>query len=171
LTDKDFFQGTETYLQEARVACSLPVIRKDFIVEPYQVYEARAINADCILLIAACLTDAKMDELITLADEFNMDVLLEVHNEEEMERALNTKVKLLGINNRNLKTFDTSLQTSIRLKEMVKDENRLLVTESGIHTSDDVALMKENNLNIFLVGEAFMRAQEPGEELKKLFFS
>ena len=171
LTDKDFFQGSETYLQEARAACSLPVIRKDFIVEPYQVYEARAINADCILLIAACLTDAKMDELITLADEFNMDVLLEVHDEEEMERALNTKVKLLGINNRNLKTFDTSLQTSIRLKEMVKDENRLLVTESGIHTSDDVALMKENNLNIFLVGEAFMRAQEPGEELKKLFFS
>ncbi len=171
LTDKDFFQGSETYLQEARSACSLPVIRKDFIIEPYQVYEARAINADCILLIAACLTDDKMNELIALAHEFNMDVLLEVHDEQEMERALNTPAKLLGINNRNLRTFKTSLQTSIGLKEMVKDENRLLVTESGIHTSEDVALMKKNQLDIFLVGEAFMRAEEPGEQLKQLFFS
>lgn len=170
LTDKDFFQGGEAYLQQARSACELPVIRKDFIVDPYQVYEARAIGADCILLIAACLDDEQMVRLLDLATLLGMDVLLEVHDEEEMNRALSTNAKLIGINNRNLRTFETSLQTSLDLKLMLKELNRILVTESGIHSPEDVELMRTNEINTFLVGEAFMRAKEPGKELSRLFF-
>lgn len=168
LTDRDFFQGSESYLQQARAACDLPVIRKDFIIEPYQVYEARAIGADCILLIAACLTDAKMQQLLDLAHQLGMDVLLEVHDKAEMQRAMASNARLIGINNRDLRTFATSLQTSLALKQLA--QGRLLVTESGIHTRADVQLMQDNGINIFLVGEAFMRAEQPGEELKKLFF-
>ena len=167
LTDRDFFQGSESYLQQARAACDLPVIRKDFIIEPYQVYEARAIGADCILLIAACLNDEKMQQLLNLAHQLGMDVLLEVHDEAEMQRAMASNAKLIGINNRNLRTFETSLQTSLALKQQA--QGRLLVTESGIHTPEDVQLMRDNGINIFLVGEAFMRAKQPGEELKRLF--
>lgn len=168
LTDQDFFQGHETFLQQARSACSLPVIRKDFIIDPYQVVEARAINADCILLIVAALDDTRLNELLALSTDLNMDVLMEVHDEEEMERALNTGATLIGINNRNLRTFETSLETSIRMLDMVPDD-KILVTESGIHTHEDVKYMLDNNIHAFLVGEAFMRAEQPGEKLAELF--
>lgn len=170
LTDTDFFQGSEAYLQQARAACSLPVIRKDFIVDPYQVYEARAIGADCILLIVAALDDARMAELNALAIELGMDVLIEVHNAEELERSLPLGNRLVGINNRNLHNFDTSLETTYSLLAQIGDE-RIVVTESGIHTADDVAVMREHGVDAFLVGEAFMRADEPGERLSELFFS
>jgi indole-3-glycerol phosphate synthase len=169
LTDAQYFQGHESYLQVARAACSLPVIRKDFIVDPYQVYEARAIGADCILLIVAALDDAQLAELYTLATVLGMDVLVEVHDAAEMERALRLNAPLIGVNNRNLRTFVTSLQTTLDLQAQVP-ENVLLVTESGIHKQADVALMREHGIHAFLVGEAFMRAQDPGTELKKLFF-
>ncbi len=168
LTDKDFFQGSEEYLVEAREACSLPVIRKDFIVDPYQVYEARAIGADCILLIAACLEDAQMRNLNTLAHQLGMDVLVEVHDAEELERALPLNNRLIGINNRNLRTFDVSLQTTIDLLEMIPDD-RIAVTESGIYSREDVKLMRDNSVNAFLVGEAFMRTPNPGKTLAELF--
>jgi len=168
LTDKDYFQGHEDYLQQARAACELPVIRKDFIIEPYQVYEARAINADCILLIVSALTPEKLQELFELAHSLEMDVLMEVHDEPEMEVALKTGARLIGINNRNLRTFETSLDTTINMLDMV-NENHILVTESGIHTKDDVQLMRDNNVNAFLVGEAFMRAENPGKKLAELF--
>ena len=168
LTDVDFFQGGDAYLQQARAACELPVIRKDFIVDPYQVYEARAINADCILLIVACLEDAQMRELNDLAHELGMDVLVEVHDGEELERALAMPGRMVGINNRNLRTFDVSLQTTLDLLPSIPDE-RLVVTESGIHVPADVQLMRENNVHAFLVGEAFMRAEVPGEKLAELF--
>ena len=170
LTDADFFQGSENYLKQARSACELPVIRKDFIIDPYQVYEARMINADCILLIVAALDDARLKELLALAHQLDMDVLMEVHDEQEMERALATDAKLIGTNNRSLHTFETSLQTSLSLLSMVPDD-RILVTESGIHTRDDVKLMRDNNIHTFLGGEAFMRADDPGEKLAELFFS
>jgi len=168
LTDIDFFQGHEDYLKQARAACSLPVIRKDFIIDPYQVYEARAINADCILLIVAALDDTGLKELLDLAHQLQMDVLVEVHNEQELERALACEARLLGINNRSLHTFETSLQTTLNMLRLIPDD-RLLVTESGIHTSDDVSLMREHGVNAFLVGEAFMREENPGEKLKALF--
>ncbi len=168
LTDKDFFQGNEAYLQEARAATKLPVIRKDFIIEPYQVLEARAINADCILLIVSALDDSRLHELLSQANELGMDVLMEVHDADEMERALLSGAKLIGVNNRNLRTFEVSLQNTIDMINMVPDD-RILVTESGIHVPADVALMRENNINAFLVGEAFMRADEPGEKLAELF--
>ena len=168
LTDKDYFQGHEDYLQQARAACELPVIRKDFIIEPYQVYEARAINADCILLIVSALTPEKLQELFDLAHSLEMDVLMEVHDAQEMEVALKTGARLIGINNRNLRTFETSLDTTINMLDMV-NENHILVTESGIHTKDDVQLMRDNNVNAFLVGEAFMRADDPGKKLAELF--
>lgn len=168
LTDKDYFQGHEDYLKQARAACTLPVIRKDFIIDPYQVYEARVIDADCILLIVSALDDANLQLLLDLAHELNMDVLMEVHDELEMERALKTGARLIGINNRNLRTFDTSLNTTIDMMSMVND-NHILVTESGIHTNDDVQLMRNNNINAFLVGEAFMRAEDPGLKLAELF--
>ena len=168
LTDKDFFQGSEDYLQQARDACSLPVIRKDFIVDPYQVYEARAINADCILLIVAALDDAGLLELLNQAHELQMDVLMEVHDELELERALATGARLIGINNRNLRTFETSLSTTINMLEKIPDD-RIVVTESGIHTVQDVKLMRDHNVNTFLVGEAFMKADDPGKKLAELF--
>lgn len=168
LTDADFFQGSEQYLQQARAACSLPVIRKDFIIDPYQVYEARAIGADCILLIVAALNDTQLEELSSLAQELDMDVLVEVHDAEELQRALVLNLPLVGINNRNLRTFEVSLNTTLDLlKQIPKD--RIVVTESAIHNKEDVILMRENNVNAFLVGEAFMRAEDPGEELAKLF--
>ncbi len=168
LTDVDFFQGADAYLQQARAACALPVIRKDFIVDPYQVYEARAMGADCILLIAACLEDARMAELNDLAHELGMDVLLEVHDREEMRRALKVENRLIGINNRNLRTFEVSLETTLDMLDMLPDE-RILVTESGIHTSFDVQLMRSKGVHAFLVGEAFMRAEDPGAKLAELF--
>ena len=170
LTDVDFFQGGNAYLQQARAACSLPVIRKDFIVDPYQVYEARAIDADCILLIVAALEDAQMKDLADLAAELGMDVLVEVHDEEELHRSLKLDLTLVGINNRNLRTFDVSLNTSIDMLNQIPDD-RIIVTESGILSQDDVVKMRGHDVNAFLVGEAFMRADDPGEELSKLFFS
>jgi indole-3-glycerol phosphate synthase len=169
LTDKDFFQGSETYLQQARAACSLPVIRKDFIVDPYQVVEARAIGADCILLIAACLDDVQIKSLNDLARQWGLDVLIEVHNREELERILPLGNTLVGINNRDLNTFEVSLDTTFNLLPLIP-QDRIVVTESAIHTSADVAAMRKKNVNAFLVGEAFMRAAEPGEKLRELFF-
>ncbi len=168
LTDADFFQGSEAYLQEAREACSLPVIRKDFIVHPYQVVEARAIGADCILLIAAALNDTQMGQLYDQALAMGMDVLIEVHDEEELRRTLPLGAKLVGINNRNLHNFETSHENTFRLLDKI-GEDRIVVTESAIHTPADVAAMRERGVNAFLVGEAFMRAEEPGEKLAELF--
>ncbi|HEY9148227.1 MAG TPA: indole-3-glycerol phosphate synthase TrpC [Gammaproteobacteria bacterium] len=168
LTDIDFFQGSDEYLRQAREACALPVIRKDFIVDPYQVVEARVIGADCILLIAACLSDTQMRELSALATELGMDVLVEVHDGEELQRTLPLELPLVGINNRNLRTFEVSLDTTLELLPQIP-EGRIVVTESGIHTPEDVALMRRNNVNTFLVGEAFMRVEEPGEKLAELF--
>jgi indole-3-glycerol phosphate synthase len=168
LTDRDFFQGHEEYLMQARHACNLPVIRKDFIIDPYQVYEARAICADCILLIVSALDDAALQSLYDLAKELGMDVLMEVHDREEMQRALKTGARLIGINNRNLRNFETTLDTTLGMRDMI-DDHHILVTESGIHTRDDVILMRDNNVNAFLVGEAFMRAEQPGEKLAELF--
>lgn len=169
LTDRDFFQGHEEYLQQARKACDLPVIRKDFIIDPYQVFEARAINADCILLIVSALDDNQLEDLSQMAMQLGMDVLVEVHDEAELERGLVMNLPLIGINNRNLRTFDTSLDTTLSLLRRIP-EGHIVVTESGIHTQDDVKLMRDNNVHGFLVGEAFMRAEDPGQELKKLFF-
>ena len=169
LTDIDFFQGSDEYLKQAREACSLPVIRKDFIVDPYQVYEARVIGADCILLIAACLSDQQLQDLSSLAVELGMDVLVEVHDAEELVRTLPLNLPLVGINNRNLRTFETRLETTLELLKQIPEE-RIVVTESGIHTPQDVALMREHSVNSFLVGEAFMRAEEPGKKLSELFF-
>lgn len=169
LTDAPYFQGHEDYLQAARAACSLPVIRKDFIVHEYQVTEARAINADCILLIVAALEDSQMAELYAQATELGMDVLIETHDRAELERALALQPPFLGINNRNLRTFATSLRTTLDLLPYIPSDT-LLVTESGIHSQADVQLMREHEVNAFLVGEAFMRAPDPGTELKQLFF-
>lgn len=168
LTDIDFFQGADAYLQAARAACTLPVIRKDFIVDPYQVVEARAIGADCILLIAACLDDEQLHGLNDLAHELGMDVLIEVHDGDELERALTTNNRLIGINNRNLRTFEVSLQTTLDLLERIPAD-RLVVTESGILAPQDVQLMREHHVHTFLVGEGFMRADDPGAKLAALF--
>lgn len=168
LTDRQFFQGSPDYLKQARASCALPVLRKDFMIDPYQVYEARAMGADCILLIAACLDDAQMADLEAIAHGLDMAVLVEVHDREELDRALRLKTPLLGINNRNLRTFEVSLQTTLAmLPDVPKD--RLLVTESGILTPADVILMREAGVHAFLVGEAFMRAEEPGQALADLF--
>ncbi len=168
LTDRDFFQGSEEYLQQARAACGLPVIRKDFIIDPYQVYEARAIGADCILLIVAALDDAQLVALATLAEQLGMAVLVEVHDAEELERAKVLKTPLFGVNNRNLKTFEVSLQNTIDLLAAMPD-GCIVITESGIHARADVMLMREHRVNSFLVGEAFMRCEEPGGRLAELF--
>ena len=168
LTDVDFFQGSNRYLGEARGACELPVLRKDFIVDPYQVYEARMIGADCILLIVAALEDGPLIEMSNLAHELGMDVLVEVHDIDELERALQVPAPLLGINNRSLRTFEVSLDTTLALREAVPPD-RILVTESGIGTREDVTRMRAAGVNAFLVGETFMRAAEPGEELRRLF--
>ncbi|MBV5307977.1 indole-3-glycerol phosphate synthase TrpC [Chromatium okenii] len=168
LTDIDFFQGSDAYLQAARAACALPVIRKDFIIDPYQVYEARVLGADCILLIAAGLSDARLTELNALAQELNMDVLVEVHDAAELARALAIPGRLIGINNRDLRTFEMNLNTTLELRAAIPPE-RLLVTESGILLPEDVALMRAHGVNAFLVGEAFMRAADPGAALAALF--
>lgn len=169
LTDEDFFQGSDQYLQLARSASSLPVIRKDFIVDEYQLYEAKVMRADCVLLIVAALEQAQLIELNDQAQELGLDVLVEVHDEEELHRALELPNKLIGINNRNLRTFDVSLQNTLGLLDKISDD-RIVITESGINTTEDVALMRENNVHGFLVGESFMRASDPGEKLKALFF-
>ena len=168
LTDIDFFQGSDAYLREARAACSLPVLRKDFFLDPYQVYEARVLGADCILLIVAALDDAMLLELLLLAEQLGMDALVEVHDAAELERALALPARLIGINNRDLRTFETSLETTLGFLEQMPDD-RIVVTESGIHTAADVALMRSNGVDVFLVGEAFMKAPEPGEKLAELF--
>jgi indole-3-glycerol phosphate synthase len=168
LTDVQFFQGSTAYLQQARAACSLPVLRKDFIIDPYQVVEARAMGADCILLIAACLDDAHMAELEDCALELGLDVLVEVHDAAELERALRLKTPLVGVNNRNLRTFEVSLDTTLGLRDRIP-AGRLLVTESGILGRQDVRRMRAAGVHAFLVGEAFMRAPEPGVALQGLF--
>jgi len=160
--------GADAYLQQARAACSLPVLRKDFIIDPYQVYEARVMGADCILLIVAAVDDAMLLELYRLAVHLGMDVLVEVHNAAELERTLALPAPLLGINNRNLRTFETSLDTTLALLGRIPDD-RIVVTESGIHTPADVALMRSHGVHTFLVGEAFMKAGEPGGKLGELF--
>ena len=170
LTDQDFFQGADDYLKQARDACTLPVLRKDFTVDPYQVYEARVLGADCILLIVAALDDGALVDLSGLAMELGMDVLVEVHDIDELERALQVPVPLVGINNRNLRTFEVSLQTTLEMKDAVP-RDRLLVTESGILVPEDVATMRAAGVDAFLVGETFMRAEEPGEALRQLFFA
>lgn len=168
LTDSDFFLGSEENLLKARGACELPVIRKDFIVDPYQVHEARAIEADCVLLIVAALTDQQLNELNNLAVDLGLDVLIEVHDKQELERALRLAPRLIGINNRDLRTFDVSLDTTLGMLEEIPS-NCTVVTESGILTEQDVAVMRDHNVNAFLVGEAFMRADDPGEALSSLF--
>lgn len=168
LTDVDFFQGADDYLKQARGACALPVLRKDFVIDAYQVYEARAIGADCILLIVAALADAQMKDLAELAWHLDMEVLVEVHDHAELDRALNLDARLIGINNRNLRTFETRLETTLDLLPNLP-EGRIVVTESAIHTRADVARMRTSGVNVFLVGEAFMRAPDPGAQLKVLF--
>jgi indole-3-glycerol phosphate synthase len=168
LTDRDFFQGDGSYLMQARNACALPVLRKDFIIDAYQVYEARALGADCILLIMAALGDAALFDLAGLAAHLDMDVLIEVHNSDELERALKLEPPLIGINNRNLRTFETRLETTLDLLSEIP-EGTLVVTESGIHTTADVDRMRTNGVDAFLVGEAFMRAEDPGQKLRELF--
>jgi indole-3-glycerol phosphate synthase len=168
LTDMQFFQGEVDYLKQARASCQLPVLRKDFMVDPYQIYESRSMGADCILLIAACLDDAQMKDMEAIARSLDMAVLVEVHDGVELERALRLKTPLIGINNRNLKTFEVTLDTTLALKSQIPVD-RLLVTESGIQTRDDVLRMGAAGVNAFLVGEAFMRAPDPGEALAALF--
>ena len=168
LTDSDFFQGSEAFLQQALGACALPVLRKDFIIDPYQVYEARAIGADCILLIVSALDDDVLLQLSLLAAELDLDVLCEVHDEEELERAMALPVPLIGVNNRNLRSFETSLEASLALQELI-EYDRVLVAESGIHTPEDVTRLREGGIQAFLVGEAFMRAEDPGDEQRRLF--
>ena len=168
LTDRQFFQGEPDFLKQARASCSLPVLRKDFMVDPYQIYESRAMGADCILLIAACLDDAQMAELEAIARSLDMAVLVEVHDAPELARSLKLKTPLIGINNRNLRTFEVTLETTLALRQDVPGD-RLLVTESGIQARADVQRMREAGVHAFLVGEAFMRAPDPGAALAELF--
>ena len=168
LTDKQFFQGSVEYFKQARASCSLPALRKDFMIDPYQIYESRVMGADCILLIAACLDDAQMKDMEAVAMSLDMAVLVEVHDAAELERGLKLKTPLIGINNRNLKTFDVSLDTTLGLMGRVPAD-RIVVTESGISTVQDVKRMRDANVNAFLVGEAFMRAEDPGVALDALF--
>jgi indole-3-glycerol phosphate synthase len=168
LTDVDFFQGADQYLIQARAACSVPVLRKDFVIDAYQIYQARALGADCVLLIASALTDSRLGEFLDIAQDAGLDALIEVHDADEMRRALDTKSALIGVNNRNLRTFATDLQTSIRLKQSFPAE-RVFVTESGVHQGADVALLRAADIHAFLVGEAFMRQADPGLALTALF--
>lgn len=168
LTDVDFFQGSNRYLGEAREACTLPVLRKDFIVDPYQVYEARVIGADCVLLIVAALEDGPLVEMSNLAHELGMDVLVEVHDIDELERALQADCDMVGINNRNLRDFSVSLDTTLQLRDAVPPD-RLLVTESGIASRADVARLREAGVDAFLIGESFMRERDPGAALQGMF--
>lgn len=167
LTDRDYFQGHDDYLLQARSAVKLPVLRKDFMVDPWHIYHSRALGADCILLIVAALADPMLSELTELSHELGLDVLMEVHDEAEMERALKTPARLIGINNRNLKTFETSLTTSERLAKMVTGD-RIVVSESGIHKSEDITFLQNNDINTFLIGESFMRHDDPGAQLQRL---
>lgn len=168
LTDEAFFQGSDSDLQAARSACSLPVLRKDFIIDPYQVYETRALGADCLLLIVSALGDTQMQELAWLAIDLGLDILVEVHNREELERGLMLRTPLIGINNRDLHTFHTDIDTTIGLLPDVFPD-RTVVTESGIHTREDIALLRQHGVNVYLVGEAFMSADNPGTKLAELF--
>ena len=168
LTDIDFFQGADSYLQDARRACSLPVIRKDFIIDEYQLYESRALGADCVLLIVSALEPKVLKELHDTAVSIGLDVLVEVHDEVELQIALNLDNQMVGINNRNLHTFEVSLENTYKLLDQIP-EGRLVITESGIHSRQDVLAMRDKNVNAFLVGEAFMRSDEPGKELHKFF--
>jgi indole-3-glycerol phosphate synthase len=168
LTDVRYFQGHDSYLQQAKAACQLPALRKEFIIDEYQVYESRLLGADCILLIVAVLDDERLQRFTRLAHELGMAVLVEVHDAEECDRALQLDTRLLGINNRNLRTFETTLDTTLDLLDRIPDD-RIVVTESGIHERADVDLMFEHNVRAFLVGEAFMRSDEPGERLAELF--
>ena len=170
LTDRKYFQGADEYMQQARQACTLPVIRKDFMIEPYQVAESRALGADCILLIVAALDKTQLNELAAYANEIAIDILVEVHNHAELEQALELDTDLIGINNRDLHSFTTSLDTTLDLANYIPD-SKLIITESGIHTRDDVELMHAHGIYGFLVGESFMRAQHPGEKLQELFGS
>jgi len=168
LTDVDFFQGADSYLMQARGACHLPVLRKDFIIDPYQIYESRYMGADCILLIVAALSDEQLVELAELAGKMGMDVLVEVHDAAELERALALGLKLIGINNRNLRTFEVCLGTTLDLLAMIPAD-KIVVTESGIIAPEDVHIMTQHNVLTFLVGETLMRAEDPGAELQYLF--
>lgn len=168
LTDRDFFQGHDDFMVAAREACNLPVIRKDFMVDPYQIAESRALGADCILLIVAALAQSQLLELASYAKELQLDVLVEVHNQSELDRALEVDSPLLGINNRDLHTFETSLETTLDLSQRVPS-NKVVITESGIHSAQDVKLMLDNEIYGFLVGESMMRADDPGAKLKELF--
>jgi len=170
LTDIQYFQGSALYLQEARTACTLPILRKDFMIDAYQIYEAKAWGADCILLIVAALTDEQLAELFTVAQKLNLAVLVEVHDAQELTRALHLPTPLIGVNNRNLRTFATDLTISLQLQHLLPTD-RILVTESGIHTQEDVTLMRENNIHAFLVGETFMREPDPGKKLTEIFAS
>jgi indole-3-glycerol phosphate synthase len=169
LTDKDYFQGSEEFLKQGRNACSIPVIRKDFLIDPYQIFEAKVINADCILLIVSALSDMQLQDFSGLATELGMDVLVEVHDEKELHSALKLDTPLVGINNRNLHTFEVSLENTYALLDQIPSD-RMVVTESGILGREDVAAMRAKHVNAFLVGEAFMRAEFPGEKLSELFF-
>ncbi|SMN12598.1 Indole-3-glycerol phosphate synthase [Bathymodiolus heckerae thiotrophic gill symbiont] len=168
LTDKDFFQGDNQYLTDVRAAVSLPVLRKEFIINPYQIYESRVLGADCILLIVACLSDEQMEDFAMRAIAVNMDVLVEVHNLEELQRALALRLPMIGFNNRNLRSFKVSLQTTVELLSEIKDDT-LIITESGILSAKDVAFMHKHNIYSFLVGEAFMRHDDPGNALQEIF--
>jgi len=168
LTDVDFFKGDDSYLQQARAACPLPVLRKDFVIDPYQVYEARVLGADCILLIVAALGDAMLKELYQLAVHLGMDALIEVHDRQELDRALAIPAPMIGINNRDLRSFETRLDVTLDFLDQITDD-RIVITESGIHTVADVALMRSRGVNAFLVGEAFMKAVDPGRKLAELF--
>ena len=168
LTDVDFFQGSVDFLKQARASCQLPVLRKDFMVDAYQIYESRCMGADAVLLIAACLDDAQMKDFEAIARNLDMAVLVEVHDQAELERALKLKTPLIGVNNRNLKSFEVSLDTTLTLRSHVPAD-RILVTESGIQTREEVLRMGAAGINAFLVGEAFMRASDPGEALAELF--
>ena len=167
LTDQEYFKGDDSYLQTVRQVVNLPVLRKDFMIDPWQIYQSRSLGADCVLLIVACLSDESLFELSGLAEQLGMDVLVEVHDEMEMERALSTSAKLIGINNRNLKTFETSLKTSQNLRPMVGGD-RLVVSESGIHCSEDIKFLQQHDIHSFLIGESFMRHDDPGTQLKLL---
>lgn len=169
LTDGPYFQGSPDYLMQARSVCPLPVLRKDFMLESYQVYEARAMGADCILLIAAALDHSEMLGLEAVARSLNMSVLVEVHDERELDDALKLATPLIGVNNRNLKTFETSLNTTCELAPAIVDAGRIPVAESGIHGKEDIAQLRHADVHAFLVGEAFMRAEDPGAMLEKLF--
>jgi indole-3-glycerol phosphate synthase len=169
LTDERYFQGSDAFLAQARAACDLPVLRKDFLIDPWQLYESRLLGADCILLIVAALTQGRLQELDGLAREIGLDVLVEVHDEAELERGLATGADLLGVNNRDLHRFTTDLATSERLRPLIPGE-KIMVTESGIHTPADVERLRRCGIDAFLVGEAFMRAPDPGAELRRLFF-